>query len=219
MSIVNFYQQIKDKPKTHNPFFKKHGIVVPFRMLICGSSSSMKTNTALNILKAMNNTFHRVVVVCKSSDEPLYNMLKEKLGSNVSFYENGEIPDLDEFDGSEQVLVIFDDMCNMKNQNAIAEYYIRSRKKNISCMYLTQSYYKCLKLVRINCNYILLKKLSSKRDLKNVLDDNALGVDLKELEKIYTDCTRDKLNWLMIDVDADPENKFRCNFSKINFTN
>jgi len=103
----------------------------------------------------------------------------------------------------------------MKNQSSIVEYFIRGRKKNISMMYLTQSYYKCPKSVRINCNYIILKKLSSKRDLKSVLDDNALGVDLKELEKIYTDCTRNKLDFLMVDIDADLENKFRCNFTPI----
>jgi hypothetical protein len=57
--------------------------------------------------------------------------------------------------------------------------------------------------------------LSSKKDLKNVLDDNALGVDLRELEQIYKNCTQDKLDFLMICVDEDPEKKFRCNFDII----
>ena len=142
-------------------------------------------------------------------------MLEKKLKDDVKFYENGVIPSIDEFNGKEQVCVIFDDLMTMKNQSSIVEYFIRGRKKNISMMYLTQSYYKCPKSVRINCSIIILKKLSSKKDLKSVLDDNSLGVDLRQLEKIYTDCTRDKLDFLMVDVDAEPENKFRCNFTPI----
>ena len=215
MSLINFYTHIKKKTTSYNPNFKKHGINVPFRILIAGSSSSMKTNTSLNILKQMNGTFEKVIVVCKCKNEPLYEMLAEKLGDLIEFYENGVIPPLDKFTGKEQIVVIFDDLMTMKNQNQIVEYFIRSRKKNISCMYLTQAYYKCPKSVRINCNYIILKKLSSAKDLKSVLDDNALGVDLRQLEKIYTDCTRDKLNFLMIYVDNEPENKFRCIFTPI----
>ena len=82
-------------------------------------------------------------------------------------------------------------------------------------MYLTQNYHKAPKSVRINCNYIILKKLSSAKDLKSVLEDNALGVDLKELEKIYSYCTKDKLDFLMIDVDGEIQNKFRCNFTPL----
>ena len=215
MSLINFYTHIKKKTTSYNPNFKKHGINVPFRILIAGSSSSMKTNTSLNILKQMNGTFEKVIVVCKCKNEPLYEMLAEKLGDLIEFYENGVIPPLDKFTGKEQIVVIFDDLMTMKNQNQIVEYFIRSRKKNISCMYLTQSYYKAPKSVRINCNYIILKKLSSKKDLKSVLDDNALGVDLKELEKIYSYATKDKLNFLMIDVDNEPHLKFRINFTPI----
>jgi hypothetical protein len=155
-------------------------------------------------------------VCCKSKEEPLYDLLQKKLKDDLKIYENGIVPPIDEFNGKEQVCIIFDDLMTLKNQSQIVEYFIRGRKKHISMMYLTQSYYKCPKTIRLNSNYIILKKLSSKRDLKNVLDDNALGVDLKELEKIYSNSTKNKLDFLLIDVDNEPENKFRCNFSLIN---
>jgi len=64
--MINFYTQIKKKTTAHNPNFKNHGINVPFRILIAGSSGAMKTNTAFNILKQMNNTFEKIIVCCKS---------------------------------------------------------------------------------------------------------------------------------------------------------
>ena len=60
----------------------------------------------------MRNTFSHVIVVCKSESEPLYEMLEHKLKDNVTFYEEGEIPDLKDFvsGDDEQTLIIFDDM-------------------------------------------------------------------------------------------------------------
>ena len=157
--MINFYSQVKSKNQSYNPNFSKHGIQVPFRILIVGSSGSMKTNTALNILKQMNGTFEKLIVCCKSKEEALYNLLEKKLKDGIKFYENGIVPPIDEFSGKEQVCIIFDDLMTLKNQNSIVEYFIRGRKKKISCMYLTQSYYKCPKTIRLNCNYIILKKL------------------------------------------------------------
>ena len=109
--MINFYKSIKTK-KVHNPFFIQHVIKVPFRMLIAGSSSAGKTNFALNFLKVVRNTFSHVIIVCKSKGERLYEMLEHKLRDSVTFYEEGEIPDLKDFvsGDDEQTLIIFDDM-------------------------------------------------------------------------------------------------------------
>jgi hypothetical protein len=80
--------------------------------------------------------------------------------------------------------------------------------------YLTQSYFNTPKTVRVNCNYILLKKLSSTRDLNMILSDYNLGVDKSVLMKIYKYATSDN-GTLFIDADAQPENRFRRNFLEI----
>ena len=116
--MINFYKSVKTK-KVHNPFFAQHGIKVPFRMLIAGSSSTGKTNFALDKLKVVRNTFSHVIIVCKSKSEPLYEMLERKLKDHVTFYEE-EVPDLKEFvsEEDEQTLIIFDDMvCADKKTN------------------------------------------------------------------------------------------------------
>ena len=109
---------------------------------------------------------------------------------------------------------MFDDLVNEKDQRGIIEWFVRGRKlaKGFSMMYLSQSYFKTPKTIRLQCNYILLKKLSSTRDLTNILDDFNLGISKDKLLKLYKEATKERKNFLMVDVDATPENRFRRNF-------
>lgn len=214
----NIYQKIPKEflHKQHNPSFNKHKIDLPCRILICGSSGSGKTTCLMEFLQRAQKTFTRLILCVKSIDEPIYKYLLSKKGvkNMISVFEGGEVPDIDEIDNPDMdnILVVFDDLVNMKDQDTIIEYFLRCRKKNISAMYLSQSYYKCPKTIRLNCNYIILKKLGSTRDLKEILKDNSLNVEQKELLKIYEDATKDKLNFLLIDLNGDEASRFRKNF-------
>ena len=221
-SLVNFYNMKEVKKynqKYQNPCYEKTGIQHPFRMLIVGGSGSGKTQTLLNIIKSCPNTFDYVVLCVKTREEPLYKFLIDKLKSNISIYEEGNLPTLDDIkkfsdNGKDQVLIIYDDLVLLKNQQPIEEMFIRGRKLNCSMCYLTQSYYRTPKVIRINCNYIILKKLSSNRDLKMILREYDVGVNETELMKMYNASTRTKLEFLTIRIDEDHESplKFTRNF-------
>jgi hypothetical protein len=205
--IINFYDLTKHlNKKYYNPNYSNHGIKIPARILIVGGSGSYKTGTLMNIISRMSNTFNRIIICAKSKEEPLYEYLEEKAGDLVEFYEGiGSIPSCSQFkDSADQILVVFDDLCVDKNQKVIEDYFIRSRKiaNGITCIYLTQSYYKTPKIIRLQCNYIILKKLSSLRDLKLILSENSMDIDLKRLIEIYKYCTRDQKDFMMIDLDA-----------------
>lgn len=212
--IKNFYKVIPKEYNTkyHNPQYgKTHFMKIPFRALICGSSGSMKTNTLLNLIHAMKGTFNHMILCVKSSHEPLYAYLIDKLKKNITVYENGEIPELDTLKDKGQILAVFDDLVN-SDQKMIVEYYIRSRKiaKGCSCVYLSQSYYKVPKIIRSNANYLILKKLSSKRDLNLIMaEHNIQDVDVKLLGQIYTKCTKNKEDFMLLDLD---DNKIFFNF-------
>lgn len=214
--MINFYSNIKSH-SLPNPNFKSHGIKVPFRMLIVGSSGAGKSNFALNVLHKMKNTFTSLIIVCKSKYEPLYEMLEQKLQDGVSFYEEGKVPDLKDlqFENGEQTLIIFDDMvcADKKTGDKISEFFIRSRKKNMSCMYIAQSYYKTPKLIRQNCSYIALRGISSTRDLTAILREYGLALDAKKLIELYKYATSAQFSFLVIDID---NNTFRQNFKVIN---
>jgi hypothetical protein len=216
-SLDNYYKKLPKHliKKYHNPAKSKHGLNVPFRMLIVGGSSSGKTNVLMNLIFMSSGTFQRIVICCKSKDEPLYKYLDEKAEGAVEFFENGEVPEISSFAEFQQSFIVFDDLVLEKDQKAISEYFIRGRKLGISMAYLTQSYFKCPKIIRINCSYILIKKLSSRKDLNLILSDFALGVDPKELGVLYKKATADPLSFLLIDIEADEDKKFKSGFLKV----
>jgi hypothetical protein len=69
-------------------------------------------------------------------------------------------------------------------------------------------------MIRKNVNYIILKKLSNQGDLKRILKEYDLGVNADTLLKMYQYAVEGSpTNFLMIDIDASPEKRFRKNFS------
>jgi hypothetical protein len=215
---VNFYKVMPKKflNKPSNPYYEHHKISVPFRLILCGGSGSMKTNTAMNIIRAMPDTFHNIIAVTKNSDEPLYNFLRDKM-KGFQIYEGiNKIPDLDTFDKKENSLIIFDDLVLEKNQQYIEQYAIRCRKLGVSFLYLTQVWYKVPISIRQNCNYIVLKKIGQTSDLMRVLKDYSLGVSKEVLMELYKYAIAgEKQNFFLIDIEADDGEKFRKNFSVI----
>jgi hypothetical protein len=215
--MINFYEKMPKKltNQYHNPNFKQIGIKHPFRMLIIGSSGSGKTNCLLNLIYHMPDTFSSVTVITKNADEPLYNFLQQKLGDAVQIYEGlDDAPEVDSFDKTKQHLIVFDDLVTTKNQKAIEEYYIRARKLNCSLAYLSQSFFAIPKLIRMNANYLIIKKLGSLSDINRILQTYTLGIDRKQLKMIYEKATGTLTDFLLIDTEAIDEKKFRKNFSE-----
>jgi len=222
--IINYYEKIPKKYKNnyHNPNYEKHLISLSFRLLVIGSSGSGKSNLVVNIIQKFNDTFGNIKICCKDKNEPLYRMLSDKLDpSTFQIYEGFKnIPSLDdkeEFDPSLQHLIIFDDLCLEKNQSIIEDYFIRGRKiaKGVNIIYLTQSYFKCPRVVRMNVNYIILKKVGSTKDLTCILREYSLGVDIKQLKNIYKKNVVSMTDFLLIDLDATDDKRFRKGFNQI----
>jgi hypothetical protein len=73
--------------------------------------------------------------------------------------------------------------------------------------YLSQSFYRIPKIIRLQCNYLILLKLGSKRDLNLILGDYGLGVDKNELMQIYKDATKVPFDFLKIATDERDDSK------------
>ena len=61
-----------------------------------------------------------------------------------------------------KILIVFDDMIadiinNKKLNPVVTELFIRGRKLNISIVFITQSYFKVLKDVRLNSSFFYLE--------------------------------------------------------------
>ena len=219
--VQNFYEKKEVQcynRKYVNPNFKYHQINIPFRMLVIGASGSGKTDILLNLLNMMTNTFNHIYLFTRNLDEPLYEYLIASISKDYLHCYEGldELNRMDlniAFEG--QCLVIFDDLVLEKDQSKICELFIRGRKlgNGVSLCYLSQSYYKIPKTIRLQSNYIILRNISSTRDLNMLLADSSLGVTKDILNTIYKGCVKKSItDFLFIDLNADPEKSFHKNF-------
>lgn len=208
----NFYNLIPKSKPARNTGYHLHGLVLPAYMLIIGGSGSGKTNILMLFITLSSGTFSKVVICVKNADEPLYNLLKSA-NEETEFYENGDIPDIKEFEGHKSSLIVFDDLVLEKDQSRIQQYFIRGRKFGITCIYISQSYYKIPKLIRINCRYIILKKLASAKDLKLIISEYNLNYNIDQILSLYNQATKDFTDFLLIDTQ---NNIFRMNFGDNN---
>jgi hypothetical protein len=164
--------------------------------------------TLYNIFRIFSKTFQNIHIITKNRKEPIYEYIedkfkkinekpKAKFHNNVTVDEGIEsLPDLETFDKEEQSLVVLDDLVLEKNQNKIVEYYVRCRKLNVSVIYISQSYFAIPKIIRQNVNYVIIKQVSSARNLKMIANEYSLELDSKKLKKLYEYCTDKKENFL-----------------------
>ena len=81
-----------------------------------------------------------------------------------------------------KVLIVFDamiaDMINNKRLNPIVtEFFIIRRKLNISIVFITQSYFKVPKDVRLNSTHSFIIKIPNKRELQQVASNHSSDID------------------------------------------
>ena len=76
-------------------------------------------------------------------------------------------------DKERKILIVFDDMIadminNKKLNSVVTELFIRGRKLNISLVFITQSYFKVPKDVRLNTSHFFIAKIPNKRELQQI---------------------------------------------------
>ena len=121
---------------------------------------------------------------------------------------------LDKLDKTQQNLIVMDDLVGEKNQRPMEQFFLRARKKNCSMVYISQSYYAVPKMIRNNLTYLIIKQVSSMKNLTMIAREYDLGMDKKKLTQMYNDATADKQNFLLIDLDGDPKQRFRKGFNE-----
>ena len=86
------------------------------------------------------------------------------------FYKN-----IDDYipDKENKILIVFVDMIadmihNKKLNSVVTELFIRGTKLNISLVFITQSYFKLPKDVRLNTSHFFIVKISNKREIQQM---------------------------------------------------
>lgn len=212
---INFYNTIKKSKGLANPFYEKHHIDMPFRMIIAAPSGSGKTHSLCRLIYEMGEAFHYIYICVLSSDEPLYNMIIDRLpDGKVQIFEKGEIPNLEEFSTKDPKtgrlkkndnlsrLIVFDDLMLHKGANKlIEEYYIKGRKLGFSMVYIAQNYYAIPRNIRLNAQFFILGRNILTRDIKDILRIFSIDMELKDFTHLYNCLTQQPLDTIMINVD------------------
>ena len=181
--MSNFDDFTNENKTKHNP---KWPYILDhlYRILIVGGSGSGKTNVLLNLINNQPN-IDKIFLYAKDPYKAKYQYLinkREKVGldhfndprafmtysndmqdvyKNIEDYNPGK---------KRKILIVFDDiiadMINNKKLNpVVTELFIRGRKLNISIIFITQSYFKVPKDVRLNSTHFVIMKIPNKREL------------------------------------------------------
>ena len=229
--MINFDDYANEIIIDHNSkwsFIPDHS----YRILIIGGSESGKTNALLNLI---NNhpDIDKIYLYAKDPYEAKYQYLinkREKVGLDhfddpKPFIEySNDMQDvhknIDDYNPRKKrkVLIVFDDMIadminNKKLDSVVTELFIRGRKLNISIFFITQSYFKVPKDVKLNSTHFFIMKIPNKRGLQQFAFNHSSDIDFKDFMKIYKKCTKEPYSFLVNDttLPSDDPLRFRKN--------
>ena len=191
------------KTKQHNlkwPYITDH----PYRILIIGGSRSGKTNVFLNLINNQSD-IDKMYLYAKDPYEGKYKFLinkRENIGLKhfndpKTFVEySNDMQDvyknIEEYnvDKERKILIVFDgmipDMINNKKLNSVVtELFITDRKLNIFLSFITQSYSKVPKDVRLSSTHFFIMKLPNKRELQQIALNHSSDISSNDFIKIH----------------------------------
>ena len=121
-----------------------------------------------------------------------------------------------------KILIVFADMIadminNKKLNSVITKLFIRDRKLNISLVFITQSYFKVPKDVRLNTTHFFIMKIPNKRELQQIAINHSSDINTKDFINIYKKCTDKPYSFLVNDttLSSDDPLRFRKNLYNI----
>ena len=213
--MINFDDYANENKTEHNskwPYILDY----PYRILIKGGSLSGKTNALLNLINNQPD-IDKIYLYAKDPYEAKYQFLINKRESTglkhfndpKAFIEySNDMHDvyknIDEYnpDKENKILIVFDDMIadminNKKLNSIVTELFIRGRKLNISLVFITQSYFKVPKDVRLNTSHFFIAKIPNKRELQQIAINHSSDISTKDFENIYKKYTAEPYSFLV----------------------
>ncbi len=169
-SIIDFSATRKQEPVKYHPALPNS-----IRMIIIGPSGSGKTQLLLNLIMRWNKLY---LIAPSVDDQHCYEVLKDFNEKAKSVNKDGddiidfitdidEAPSVDELDGFINNLVVYDDVMLDKQSNP-ARIFSRGRHKNTDVIYVTQRYTQIPKVIRDNCNILVVFNGVDNYTLQNI---------------------------------------------------
>ena len=91
----------------------------------------------------------------------------------------------------------------------VTELFSSGRKLNISIVFITLSYFKVPKDIRLNSTHVYIMEIPNKRELQQMSIDHSSDVDFKDIMNIYKKYTAKPYTLLVNDTTLSSDNPFR----------
>ena len=186
MKMINFDDYVNENKTEHNknwPYIPDHS----YRILIIEGSGSGKTKLLLNLIENEPD-IDKIYLYAKDPYEAKYQyLINKKKDVGIDHFNDPKAfieysnnmhdvyKNIDDYnpDKGNKKLIVFDDtiayMINNRKVNSIVtELFIRGRKLNTSLVFITQSYFKVPKDVRLNTSHFFIAKSRIKENLKKL---------------------------------------------------
>ena len=233
--MINFDEYTNENRINHNPnwsYIPDHS----HRILIIGGSGSGKTNALLNLINNQPD-IDKIYLYAKDPYEDKYQFSRNKRESIGLKHFNDPKAFIEYLNGmhdaykntnnynpdkKNKILIVFDDMIadmitNKKLNSIVTELFIRGRKLHVSIVFITQSYFKVPKKVKLNTNHFFIMKIPNKRKLQQIDISHSSDIDFKDFINIYKKCTDEPYSFLASDIrlSSDDPLRFRKNLYNI----
>jgi hypothetical protein len=203
----------------------------PARICVIGESGSGKTNLLINMLSKGWMDYDKIILCLKNPDQPSYEHFINKCRDVAEEYDIdpdeyitvvsdvNNIPTIESLPGGNvQTIIVFDDFVTESKaaNDRIASYWSRSRHKNVTCFYLSQSFYATPIFIRQNSTYFILFFGLVKSNLAHLYKDISPGIDKDEFIHLYNLAADKRHEFLFIDkLNDNPKLRFRKGFDGI----
>ena len=196
----------------------------PYRILIIGGSGSGKTNELLNLINNQPD-IDKIYLYAKDPLEAKYQyLINKRVKVGLKHYDDPKAfieysndtqdvyKNIEEYNPGKKrkVLIDFDDLIgdminNNKANQVVTELFIRGRKLNISIVFITQSYFKVPKEVRLHTTHFLIMTIPNKAELQRIAINHSSDIDFKYFMKTSKNVLQKRYN----DKTLPSDNPFR----------
>lgn len=184
------------------------GIFHPSTAIVCGPTGSGKTIFLARFIRDIKELMFPTpekIVYCYGEYQDIFADLPE-----VEFREG--LPKLAEFDGSQRVLLIIDDLMHEAGHDVEKIFTRGSHHRNISVFFVTQNLFfksKGSRTMSLNAHYIVAFK--SPRDIGqiSVLARQIYGSNSKFMIEAFNDATSKPFGYLLIDLKPQTPEQLR----------
>ena len=205
--MINFDDYVNENRTEHNknwPYIPDH----PYRTIIIGGSGSGKTNLLLKLMENQLDINKTYLYAKDPYDAKNQYLINKREGVSIDHFSDPNAfieysndmhdvyKNIDDYnpDKDNKILIVFDDiiadMIHIKKLNSIVkELFIRGRKLNIYLVFITESYFKVPKDVKLNTTHFVISKIPNKRELQQIAINHSSDINTKDFANIYRKST------------------------------